>query len=218
MQESTAIQYLKAIWHLQEHHHASVSVTALTHRLARAPATVSQAIKRLGEASLVYHERYGPIDLTDKGRSTALLAIRHERIARSFLCKVLGIPWPNIAEEAAGISLALTNTLAERMFQKAGSPTVDPYGHPIPDVTGHLSTVSDATLKSHSVAVDLRITRVVEGDRELLERFQMLGLTPNSPAQITHIDHAIGVIELDTSTGKASLGLTVAGQIHAVTA
>ena len=73
MKENTAIQYLKAIWHLQEHHHASVSVTALTHRLARAPATVSQAIERLGEASLVYHERYGPIDLTDEGRKVAMV-------------------------------------------------------------------------------------------------------------------------------------------------
>lgn len=218
MQENTAIQYLKAIWHLQEHDRAPASVTALIHRLARAPATVSQAIKGLSEAGLIRHERYGPVDLTDEGRRVTLVAIRHERIARSFLCKVLGIPWPNIAEEAAGISLALTNELAERMLQKAGSPAVDPYGHPIPDITGHLSKVSDATLKSHSVAVDLRITRVVEGDRELLERFQMLGLTPDSPAQVLHIDHATGVVELDTSTGKASLGLTVAGQIYAVTA
>ncbi|WP_449276672.1 metal-dependent transcriptional regulator [Leucobacter sp. GX24907] len=218
MKENTAIQYLKVIWHLQEHNRAPVSVTALTRRLTRAPATVSQAIKGLSEAGLIRHERYGPIDLTDEGRKVALVAIRHERIARAFLCSVLGIPWPNIAEEASGISLALTTTLAERMFQKAGSPIVDPYGHPIPDITGHLSKVSDAALKSHSVAVDLRITRVVEGDRELFERFQMLGLTPDSPAQITHIDHATGVIELDTSTGKASLGLTVAGEIYAVTA
>ena len=70
MQENTAIQYLKTNSHLQEHDRAPASVTALTHRLARAPATVSQAIKGLSEAGLIRHERYGPVDLTDEGRGS----------------------------------------------------------------------------------------------------------------------------------------------------
>lgn len=217
MREKTVVQYLKAIWCLQEQRHEQVTVTALTHCLARAPATVSQAIKKLSDANLILHKRYGPLVLTEHGRRTALTAIRKERVARAFLFNVLDMPWPQVAEESAGLSTALTSRLTERMYQTAGFPDVDPYGNPIPDQTGHLHPPTGTALGSHDTALDLRITRVVEGDRDLLERFHVLGLTPNSMVQLNRIDHAIGVLKVSTSAGEASIGLTIADQIYAIT-
>lgn len=60
MRERTVVQYLKAIWHLQEQRPERVTVTTLTHSLTKAPATVSQAIKKLSNAGLVQHHPMVP--------------------------------------------------------------------------------------------------------------------------------------------------------------
>lgn len=217
MRERTVVQYLKAIWHLQEQRPKRVTVTTLTHSLTKAPATVSQAIKKLSNAGLVQHQPYGPIALTPHGRRAAVTAIRKERVARAFLFKVLDVPWPYVAEESARLSAALTCRLAERMYQAAGLPSFDPYGNPIPDRSGHLRWPTGTALGSHDATVDLHITRVIEHDRDLLERFHVLGLTPDSMVQIKRIDHTIGVIEISTSAGEASIGIAIADRIYAIT-
>ena len=216
MRERTAAQYLKAIWLLQVQCPAQVTVTSLSYWLSMAPATVSQAIKELCVADLVQHERYGPIALTAHGQHIATVAVRKERVARAFLFNVLEVPWPRVAEESSRLSTALSTPLAERMYQEAGSPDNDPYGNPIPGWNGHLHQPKGTTLVSHDPGETLRITRVAESNQDLLERFHILGLIPNSTVQIKRIDYAIGVVRVSASVGEANLGLHTADRVYAV--
>lgn len=216
MRETTATQYLKAIWRLEERGLARVGVTTLTEHLRKSPATVSQAVQSLTATGLITHERYGPITLTRPGRRVAVVAIRQERIARAFLHKVLSWPWPNIGEEAATLSPALNDELAERMHRTAGAPGADPYGHPIPDEQGNTTRINDRPLSSFAAPMTVQVTRVDDRDTSILERFHTLGLIPHAAVQISGLDQAIGVITLTTPCGPTSIGLDSAEHIAAI--
>lgn len=218
MRETTATQYLKTIWRLEERGLTRVGVTTLTERLRKSPATVSQAVQSLAATGLITHERYGPIALTPPGRRVAVAAIRQERIARAFLHQVLSWPWPNIGEEAATLSPALNDELAERMHRTAGAPGADPYGHPIPDQQGNIARISDRPLSSFAAPMNVRVTRVDDHDTRILERFHTLGLIPHAAVQISSLDKATGVITLTTLCGPTSIGLGSAEHIAAIAA
>ncbi|MGO1435598.1 MAG: metal-dependent transcriptional regulator [Canibacter sp.] len=209
-------QYLKTIWVLQEEETTPVSVGALTIRLERSPATVSQTIRTLAAVGLVSHQRYGPISLTESGRGKAAMAVRRERIARVFLTRILGWAWPNVAEEAARLSPVLTEALANRMYEFAETPVWDPYGNPIPDERGYVSAVVDDSLHTFPRSLDLRICRVDERDQALLLRFHTLGLVPGAIVRIKHVDRHTGVITVSTSKHAVTIGLGAAARVYAV--
>lgn len=218
MRETTATQYLKAIWRLEERGQTRIGVTTLTEHLGKSPATVSQAVRSLTATGLLTHERYGPITLTRHGRRIAVGAIRQERIARAFLDSVLSWPWPTIAEEAATLGTALNDELAERMHRTAGTPDTDPYGHPIPDPQGKIAEILDRPLSSFAAPATVHVTRVDDHDPDVLERFHALGIIPHTAVQIRRLDHATGVITLTTPCGPASIGQGSAEHISAIVA
>jgi len=68
-----------------------VRITDLAEALDVAKSSVHQAISRLKEADLVTQERYGPVDLTDRGRQKALKIKEKHEILVSFFEDVLGV-------------------------------------------------------------------------------------------------------------------------------
>lgn len=100
-------------------------------------------------------------------------------------------------------------------IRRQDHPVLDPYGTPIPDQAGNLRQQPGATLAGHKCGVPLRITRVDEQDRSLLERFHALGLTPGTTVQITGIDHPTGVLTISTADHETRIGLTMSDRIYA---
>lgn len=210
--DATIIPYLKEIWILQHEERVRVGVTVLTERLAKAPATVSQTVRSLAEARLIRHEPYGPIELTLKGEQLALTVIRHNRIARAFLYRVLDYPWPEVAREADGLLPVLHDDLVDRLHMVAGTPRTDPYGNPIPGA-GEATTRPGRPLSEQRSGVELEILRVSDRDPALLERFDALGLIPGRHVRIEQRDHATGVISLICNHEAQAIGVQAAYRI-----
>ncbi|MBS3182426.1 metal-dependent transcriptional regulator [Leucobacter manosquensis] len=210
---ATIIPYLKTIWILQNEEMARVGVTILSERLSKATATVSQTVRTLADARLIHHEPYGPIELTLKGEQLALKVIRNDRVARAFLYRVLDYPWPDVAREANTLMLVLHDDLANRLHQVSGSPLTDPYGNPIPGTKGEPNARKGRPLGDQPRGVELEILRVSDTDQALLDRFDVLGLTPGQLVRIEHMDHTTGVIYGTCNNTALTIGVQAASRV-----
>lgn len=210
--DATIIPYLKTIWILQHEEHVRVGVTVLTERLAKAPATVSQTVRSLTQARLIHHEPYGPIGLTLKGEQLALAVVRHNRIARAFLHRVLGIPWTDVATEADALMPVLHDDLANRLHKVSGSPLTDPYGNPIPG-TGASTVQRARPLSEQPINTELEILRVADTDPALLGRLEALELTPGRIVRVERMDHATEVIDVNCNNLEHTIGVQAARRI-----
>lgn len=107
--------YLEAIWvtGLKE---KVVRVRDLAERLKIRPASVVGALKTLQEKGLVVHERYGYVELTERGASAAKEIYRKHKTIYRFFNEVLGLP-PETAEmDACAIEHHISAEGLERML------------------------------------------------------------------------------------------------------
>jgi len=115
--------YLKMILQLQQDGHA-VWITDLAEKLNIAKSSVNQAVGTLKNQGLVRHERYGPLELTDRGVTVANgMAKRHDMLMK-FMTEVLGVD-PVVAENDAclmehAVSSATMERLSAYMEQQLG--------------------------------------------------------------------------------------------------
>ena len=113
--------YLKMILQLQQDGHA-VRITDLAEKLNIAKSSVNQAVGTLEKQGLVRHERYGPLELSNRGVAVANgIAKRHEMLMK-FMIEVLGVD-PVVAENDAclmehAVSSATMEKLSAYMEQQ----------------------------------------------------------------------------------------------------
>ena len=91
--------YLEAIWLLGLSERV-VRVRDLARKLKIKPPSVVGALKTLQERGLVRHERYGYVELTERGAEIARRIYERHKTLFQFFHDVLGIP-PEIAERDA---------------------------------------------------------------------------------------------------------------------
>ena len=98
-QTASIEDYLEAAVMLEEEG-KKVTVTALSKSIGVKKPSVEWAIKKLSEAGLVNHEKYGDIELTREGNRIASEVYRRHKALYSFLADVLKVP-PEIAAQDA---------------------------------------------------------------------------------------------------------------------
>jgi DtxR family transcriptional regulator, Mn-dependent transcriptional regulator len=205
MELTDAIQdYLKEIYKL-EASGRRVSTTALAEQLGISPPSVTAMVKKLATLGLVKHERYRGATLTPKGERVALEVIRHHRLLEQYLSQTLGLPIDALHDEADRLEHALSEELEAHIDRSLGYPTRDPHGDPIPGPDLKL-VVTDATplstLEPGSKAV---VSRVPDGDGELLRYLDSLKLTPGNRVEVR-----------DSAPFEGPLTVRVGGEDHAI--
>lgn len=108
--------YLEAVYEI-EAAGQPVRVTDLALRLDVSKASVNKAVSLLKDASLVNHEHYGTITLTEQGRNTAReVSLRHKTLKR-FLVRVLGVEEAIAEEDACQMEHAISQTTMDRLLE-----------------------------------------------------------------------------------------------------
>ncbi len=128
--------YLKGIYSLEERGDGPVTTTHLAHRLGVTVSSVSGMVRRLREAELVAHRRYGDLELTPDGRRAALAVLRRHRLIETYLVEALGYDWDEVHDDAEVLEHVVSDRLVERMADRLGHPVRDPHGDPIPTADG----------------------------------------------------------------------------------
>ena len=197
---SSAQDYLKVIWDLQEWDKGPVQPTAVAERTGMKQSTVSGALGRLVDAGLVTHRPYGKVELTETGRRYAVTMVRRHRLLETFLVQVLGYGWDEVHEEADSLEHAVSDKMVDRIDEYLGHPTADPHGDAIPSADGDLPDIPATSLLSEvPIGSKVCIQRVSDEDSDILRYLVRLGLVPGSILRVESRGNKDGIAKFQVS-------------------
>ncbi|TGO03966.1 metal-dependent transcriptional regulator [Serinibacter arcticus] len=187
---AVAQDYLKVVWNAQEWSSTPLSVKELAARLGVTAGTVSEGVRKLADAGLIDHARYGQIALTPQGRRAALAVVRRHRLVETLLVETFGYSWDEVHDEAEVLEHAISDELERRIDDHLGHPTHDPHGDPIPTVDGVISIPAARHLGDLAAGECGVVTRVSDADPELLQRLAQVRVVPGEHVLVTDRDGA----------------------------
>jgi DtxR family Mn-dependent transcriptional regulator len=212
---TVAVQdYLKAIYAL-ETAGERVTTSALAARMSVSAPSATAMTKRLAELGLVERAPYRGVALTDDGRSGALEVIRHHRLLERYLVDRLGLSLDQVHVEADRLEHALSEELEAKIDAELGFPTHDPHGDPIPDRDLRVTAGGARTLVDLSPGERASVSRVPDGDPELLRYLAELGLVPGSDVELVSQAPFGGPVTMRTDAGEHAISRELADRIAA---
>lgn len=191
-----------------------INTSAVADRLNVSAPAVNRMINRLKELGMLQHEPYQGVKLTEDGKREALKQVRGQRIAETFLVKVMGLNWEDIHEDAQMISSAIGDTILNRMDEMAGHPTESPHGEPIPSADGSLPVADDVPLYSAEAGAHVTVTRLRTRETDRLNYISALGLTPGATVEVLHIAPFDGPMQLKLGDEYRIIGHNLAEIIY----
>jgi DtxR family Mn-dependent transcriptional regulator len=127
----TTEMYLRTVFELEEE--GIVPLRArIAERLAQSGPTVSQTVARMERDGLLTVAGDRHLELTDEGRAYATRVMRKHRLAERLLTDVIGLDWSLVHDEACRWEHVISDEVERRLVTILDSPTVSPYGNPIP--------------------------------------------------------------------------------------
>ncbi|PFG30321.1 metal-dependent transcriptional regulator [Paramicrobacterium agarici] len=168
--------YLKTIYSHTEWQPDDITPSQLATRLALAPSTVTEMVKKLAAAGLVAHKRYGSISLTDEGRAQAIAVVRRHRLIETWLVTEMGYTWDAVHDEAEVLEHAISDRLLDAIDERLGHPSRDPHGDPIPDAAGRSARAAFVLLADAAAGHEGTVLRISDRDPELLRHLENSGV------------------------------------------
>ena len=108
----------------------AVRVTQISKTLEVKKPSVTAALKRLSEDGLVKHERYGNVELTDKGEKIAEDVFRRHEALHHFLTEILSIDPSVAAIDACKMEHSVSSVTSERLVKFVEFILTRPRGQP----------------------------------------------------------------------------------------
>ena len=212
---TVAVQdYLKAIYAL-ESAGERVTTSALASRMGVSAPSATAMTKRLAELGLVERAPYKGVALTEEGSRGALEVLRHHRLLERYLVDRLGLSLDEVHAEADRLEHALSEELEAKIDAELGFPTHDPHGDPIPDRELRVAAGGGATLLDVAPGATASVSRVPDGNAELLRYLAELGLLPGSEVEVVSQAPFGGPVTVRTENGEHAISRDLAESISA---
>jgi DtxR family Mn-dependent transcriptional regulator len=213
---TVAVQdYLKAIYAL-EAAGERVTTSALAGRMGVSAPSATAMTKRLAELGLVERAPYRGVALTEEGLLGALEVLRHHRLLERYLVDRLGLSIDEVHAEADRLEHALSEELEAKIDAELGFPTHDPHGDPIPDSELRVAQGRHRTILDLEPGERAAVSRVPDGDPELLRYLTELGLVPGSAVELVSFAPFAGPVAVRTESGDHAISRELAERIAAV--
>jgi len=212
---TVAVQdYLKAIYAL-EAAGERVTTSALAARMGVSAPSATAMTKRLADLGLVERAPYRGVALTEEGRLGALEVLRHHRLLELYLVNRLGLSWDEVHAEAELLEHALSEELEAKIDAELGFPTHDPHGDPIPDRELRVTGGGGSSLLDLVPGERASVSRVPDGDPDLLRYLAELGLVPGSEVEVVSQAPFGGPVTMRTERGDHAISRELAQRISA---
>jgi DtxR family Mn-dependent transcriptional regulator len=197
-----------------EQRNERVSTSALAARLQLADASITDMLKKLSGKGLVCYERYRGVELTPAGRKVALKIMRRHRLWEMFLVKFLGFSWDQIHEEAERLEHVTSDLLEQRIDRLLGHPHVDPHGDPIPSADGVVEDDTLTTLAEASPGSVVVVTRVRDGNPEILRYMALLGIDLQRTIRVNEAIDFDGSLRIQMGSREQFISAKLAESIY----
>jgi DtxR family Mn-dependent transcriptional regulator len=189
--------YLKAILVLSGPEEQRVISTALSDRLAVAPASVTNMLQKLAASlpPLVEYERHHGVLLSAAGKRRALEVVRHHRLIETFLYEVLDYPLEEVHEEAERLEHFISERFEERIEAKLGYPKMDPHGHCIPAMDGKMPKENSVPLTQIVGEGTFLVESISDRDAATVKLLSTSGIAPGVQLRVRsrHADDGYAV-------------------------
>ena len=170
--------YLKALFHLTEKDvEQRAGINQLAEYLSISAASVNNMLKKLKTDGLVDYEKYGKVELSEKGRLYALKLIRKHRIWETFLYRKLNFTWDEVHEVAEQLEHIQSDKLIDRLDALLGHPSTDPHGEQIPAADGSLVPRPKIKLTNVIPGTLCQLMFVEDSSSEFLQYVTRIGLS-----------------------------------------
>jgi DtxR family Mn-dependent transcriptional regulator len=206
-------RYLEAIWYMRAEGE-TVTNARLADWLGVSRPTVTAALRRMARDGLV---RTGSreIALTGDGEARAAAVVRRHRVVERWLVDSLGLDWVAADEEAASLEHAVSETVAEALYEALGRPTSCPHGNPIPGRSE--AAAGEVRLSALAEGRRAEVTRISEvAEREappLLRYLQERRLVPRAHLAVTEVDPIARTLRLKVGDREVTLSHETAGKV-----
>lgn len=97
-----------------------VRVTDIASQLSLAKASVTQALGVLREQGLIHQDRYGPVELTARGRHFAVVVKQRHELLLGFLIDVLKVDPKTAEQDACLMEHAVSSQTIEKLVKFLG--------------------------------------------------------------------------------------------------
>jgi DtxR family Mn-dependent transcriptional regulator len=197
--------YLKAIHSLGGADQVVTPVEIAARLQVRSPS-VTEMLKRLGEAGWIDYEVGHGARLTEEGIAQARRVIRRHRLVELFLTSVLGLDWSEVDAEADALEHAISPRLEKAIADYLGEPVEDPHGHPIPTAEGAIRKRDLKSLDKFRAGQRVIIREAQDDNPARLRRWQSLGLVPGATVHIRSYQPLDDLYELEVGNQVIPVG------------
>ena len=214
-ESQTISRYLESIYYMSAEGE-KVRAARLADWLGVSQPTAGATLRRMVRDGLVHITTGKEVRLTAQGQSTAERIVRRHRVAERWLTDVLGLDWVQADEEAGKLEHALSDEVAERLFQHIGRPVTCPHGNPIPGAGAPRARPERALrdLPPGARSKVRRVSEVAEHDAPQLLRFLGdSGLHLGAEVVATERNPGAGTVTVEVSGTRVAMSLDVAGKI-----
>ncbi len=161
--------YLKVIYHLSHNAGKGVTTNAIANVMESKPSSVTDMVQKLADKDLVIYKKYQGVELTDKGKFTALMIIRKHRLWEVFLVEKLNFSWDEVHDVAEQLEHIKSEKLTDKLDEFLDFPTEDPHGDPIPDRNGKIAKMDKKLLSEMAVGKKVMCVGVKDSSPPFLQ-------------------------------------------------
>lgn len=206
--------YLKSVYHLEEHHPEGVSTNAIAEQLDTKASSVTDMLKKLSEKKLVVYKKYKGAKLTEGGRLAALEVIRKHRLWEVFLVEKLDFSWDEVHEVAEQLEHIRSKKLTQELDKFLDFPQHDPHGDPIPDADGNLKKTQKTLLSKLNVKDSGALIGVKDTSSEFLKYLDKNGLVLGETIEILDKENFDNSMLIKLKDKELRVSLMVSSNIY----
>ncbi len=107
--------YLETIY-LQDLEGVPAKVKSIADAMSVSKPSVTEALSVLQDRGLVLHQKYGDIELTERGRAAASQIYFRHKLFTDFLYTILGVPEETAEDDACKIEHLVSDTTVQHVF------------------------------------------------------------------------------------------------------
>ncbi|WP_431156952.1 metal-dependent transcriptional regulator [Winogradskyella poriferorum] len=197
----TEENYLKAIYHISQTTKSDVSTNAIAEKIDAKASSVTDMLKKLAEKGFITYIKYKGVNLTEKGRLTAVDIIRKHRLWEVFLVDKLNFTWDEVHDVAEQLEHIKSPKLINQLDTFLDYPTHDPHGDPIPDKDGQI----------------MRTDKIILSKAQVGSTYKCVGVQDSSSKFLKYLDkHQIQIgtklVVLDIEDFDQSMSFTINGE------